>query len=251
MRGYLLLLALLCSAFLGVLLPTGAHASSFDVAPISLTLSAKVSSGMLAVTNRGVEPLRFHVTAYSWDQKADGEMVLTPTKDIVFFPAMLTLNPQEARNLRIGTSIKPGAVEKSYRVFVQELPPLALSPDEQASTVRVLTKMGIPVFVEGSSAKPAPGLHGLTFAAQKLTFQVKNAGSAHFRPEKIVVKGKDGSKVIHSQNVDGWYVLAGGIRTYEVTLPIEACDVLKSIDVEMKWEGGSTMASLGNARCTR
>lgn len=243
--------AVLFAFLFAVLFHNDAHAGAIDVAPISLTLSPKVTSGMLALTNKGNEPVRFHITAFQWEQKADGEMVLTPTKDVVFFPAMMTLNPKEARNLRVGVTVKPGDVERTYRVFIQELPPLALTTEEQASTVRVLTKMGVPVFVEGTSAKPTPSLSGLTMSGQRLTFDVKNTGNAHFRTEKLVVKAKDDSKVIHTQELEGWYVLAKGVRRYDVALPREICDSLKSIDVEMKTNHGAVSASLGNARCTQ
>jgi fimbrial chaperone protein len=76
---------LACASLLCVCVGT-AHASTFDVSPITLTLSAKVPSGMLVVTNRGAEPLRFQVSAFAWDQKPNGEMVLKPTTDVVFFP---------------------------------------------------------------------------------------------------------------------------------------------------------------------
>src|SRR5262245_20832967 len=113
----------LCCTALFCALPRAAHASEFDVSPVTLTLNGQMTSTMLTITNRGSEAVRFHVSAFAWDQRPDGEMVLNPTTDVVFFPAMLTLNPKEARNLRVGTNVKPGAVEKTYRIFVQELPP--------------------------------------------------------------------------------------------------------------------------------
>jgi fimbrial chaperone protein len=249
MGRFLFCLALACAG-LGGLFVRSAHASSFEVAPISLTLSAKVTSGMLVVTNRSPEPLRFHITAFAWDQKPDGEMVLTPTKDLVFFPAMLTLNPQEARNLRIGANIKPAGAEKSYRVFVQELPALASADQDPASTVGVLTKMGVPVFLEGETPKTTPALTGLALQGSKLTFQVKNPGNVHFRPEKLLVRAKDGQTILHTEEVDGWYVLAGKSTTYIVSLPTTVCTTLKSVDVELKSDRGPATATLGNAHCT-
>jgi fimbrial chaperone protein len=249
MGRLLVCLALLSASFAGAFVQR-AQASAFEVAPISLTLSSKVSSGMLVVTNHSPEPLRFHITAFSWDQKPDGEMILSPTKDLVFFPAMLTLNPQEARNLRIGANVKPGAVEKSYRVFVQELPALASADQQPASTVGVLTKMGVPVFLEAQTPKTTPSVASLSLQGSKLTFQIKNNGNVHFRPEAVIVRAKDGQTVLHTQEVDGWYVLAGKSTTYVVSLPTTVCTTLKSIDVELKSDRGPATATLGNAHCT-
>lgn len=226
-----------------------ARASTFDISPISVTLSAKVPSAMLVVTNRGTEAVRFHVSAFAWDESPDGEMVLLPTSDIVFFPALLSLNAGEARKLRVGVNAAPGAGEKSYRIFVQELPPLAQKTDEPQNAVRVLTKMGVPVFVAGAGVKSVPALAGLQLQASALTFKVKNTGTAHFRPEKLVVTARDGSSVVHREEVAGWYVLPSHVRTYVVNLPKAACAALKSIEVELESEKGSAKATLADAHC--
>jgi fimbrial chaperone protein len=246
MRRFLCLLTLVLSG-LSAFATSAAHASTFDVSPIMLNLSAKVASGMISVTNQSTEALRFQVTAFAWDQRADGEMVLTPTKDVVFFPAMLTLNPTEARNIRVGVNVAPGAAEKSYRVFVQELPPLVKQGEE--GVVRVLTKMGIPVFLEAEKPKATPTVGALNLSGDQFSFSLKNAGNAHFRAEKILIVAKDGSKAIHMQEVPGWYVLAAGTRNYDVKLPKAACDGLKSINVEVVSDEGNTQAALANARC--
>jgi fimbrial chaperone protein len=249
MRSLVFALTLLGS----VLLSTDVSASAVDVSPISLTLSAKATSGMLALTNRGTSPVRFHISAFAWDETPDGQMILAPTKDILFFPAMLSLNPQEARNLRIGTTVKPGANEKSYRIFIQELPAMAKLNEEHAAAVVMLTKMGVPIFVEGTSNKPDPSITGLTLQGQKLTFGLKNNGGKHFRSEKVSLRVRDaGGKVIHSEDLRVWYVLAWHTFTYNVVLPVEVCGVMKSLDVELKTTDQVTRtASLPNASCTR
>jgi fimbrial chaperone protein len=175
-------------------------------------------------------------------------MVLKPTTDVVFFPALLTLSPNEKRNLRIGVQVRPGAAEKSYRVFVQELPPLVKSGTEDG-TVRVLTKMGIPIFLEPPGAKSAPAVGGLSLQGSTLKFEVKNGGTAHFRSQKVLVTAKAGSKVLHSQEVEGWYVLAGGVREYVVELPKAACQGLSSIQVDLESDKGAVKAALSNAHC--
>jgi fimbrial chaperone protein len=245
------MLALFCAG-LCVMGASSARAATFDVAPISLKLPAKALSGTLVVTNRGKESARFHVTAFAWEQAPNGDMVLTPTKDIMFFPAMLTLNAQESRNLRVGVNIKPGAVERTFRVFVQELPALHTADHHDSGKVSVLVKMGIPVFVEPTTApKPSPSLSALSLQRAKFSFNANNTGNTHYLPLEIKVKAKDGSKVLATLEPGAWYVLAGKKDSYSVSLPTEACLALKSIVVEMKSHGGAmTTATLENARCT-
>jgi fimbrial chaperone protein len=251
MGRFLMTLALTCAAMWSMHAPE-AQAATFDVAPISLTLTAKAVSGTLVVTNRGNESARFHVTAFAWEQNAKGDMQLTPTKDLMFFPAMLTLNPQESRNLRVGVSAKPGSVERTFRVFVQELPSLVTAENQFAGKVSMLVKMGIPVFIEPSAApKAIPSLSALSLQRSKFSFNVNNTGNTHFIPDEIKVKPKNGSSVLATLDVSAWYVLAGKKDSYSVTLPTEACVALKSIVVEMKLHGGAlTTATLENAHCT-
>jgi fimbrial chaperone protein len=239
-------LVLVCTGLFSIS-PRAAHASAFDVSPVTLTLTAQATSAMVTVTNRGTEPMRFHVSAFSWQQNGKGEMVLNPTNEVVFFPAMLTLNPKEARNLRIGVNVKPGATEKTYRVFVQELPPAVTS--ENPGVVRVLTKMGIPVFVQPSAPVAKPVLSALAVQGHQVSFKLTNAGNKHLRLQKLVVSATNNGKVLHAKEIDPWYVLAGGTHTYVVELPADVCKALKSVQVELESDSGAAKASLADAHC--
>jgi fimbrial chaperone protein len=88
--------------------------------------------------------LQFQLSVFAWAQSPSGEMQLEPTEDIVFFPTLLTLKPNETRRVRVGSATTQEVREKTYRIFVEELPPAGTVA---GSGVRVLTKMGIPIFV--------------------------------------------------------------------------------------------------------
>jgi fimbrial chaperone protein len=226
-----------------------AHASAFDVTPVSVTLSDKTSSVLLTLTNRAPEPTRFHISVFAWEQKPTGEMVLNPTSDVLFFPALLTLRPNEARNVRLGVQVKPGPAEKNYRVLVQELPP-AVTP-ENTGAVRVLTKMSIPLFLEPRSPAAKPVLTDLTLQSGTLAFNVKNAGNKHLRMRKLVVKALSAENVLFSRDLDAWYLLAGGTRSYTVELPAEVCKSQKTVQIELQSDEGAAHASLVNAHCAQ
>jgi fimbrial chaperone protein len=234
---------------LAALAAAPARAANFDVSPTLLSLSNKAASATLVITNRSQELLRFHVTAFAWKQRADGEMILEPTKDIVFFPAMLSLNPKDSRQIRVGSKVKPGSVERSYRLFVEELPPLSRTKEEQANAIRVLTKMGLPVFVEAATPKATPAVTPLQLQGRELTFSLKNSGNTHMRVQKVTLTAKNAGKTVHSEELPGWYVLAGGVRTYSITLPDAACKESTSLEVQMQSESGSPKASLAGVRC--
>ena len=245
-----------CTGFLAIALASAcwltagaASASGIKVSPVSLTLSPSATSAMLVLTNQGTELVRFHITAFAWGEKPDGQMELSPSTEIVFFPAMVSLKPGEARKVRVGVTAKPAALERSYRVFVQELPGLVKTAGQRVSVVGMLTKMGIPVFYEAGTRTSLPAVSGLGITGKSVKFNLTNRGTAHYRATKIVISAKDGANVIHSQEAKGWYVLAGGTRPYVVEFPQAVCATLKSVQIDLETDKGSAKAVLANARC--
>jgi fimbrial chaperone protein len=232
--GALLALGVLCA------LPGRALASAFNVRPTQIHLSTKVSSGLLTVRNESAEALRFQMSVFTWNQSAKGEIQLTPTRDVVFFPALLTLAPGEERKIRIGTSTPAGLVEKTYRIFVEELPPAVKAEDvakKKGSEVKVLTRMGVPIFIEPASATAGARIEPKTLRSDKLAFEVKNTGNVHFQIRRAVVKGLGPAKEsLFERTVPGWYVLAGGSRVFEVQTPKDVCGKTKSLAFKVETE---------------
>lgn len=215
-----------------------AYASSFAVNPTQIFLTSKSTSAILTLRNESDESVRFQLTVFAWDQSARGEMELKPTSDIVFFPALLTLAPRESRNVRVGAATPFEAVEKSYRIFVEELPPQAPQPGQSA--VRVLTKMGVPIFVQPTRTQAQAGLRDLMVKDGVFTFNVRNTGNVHFVPETVRVHGMNHvGEVVLEKQLDGWYILAGGVRAYEVRLPAPDCSALTALSIDVRIAGSA------------
>jgi fimbrial chaperone protein len=214
-------------------------ASSFAVNPTQIFLTSKTTSAILTLRNESDEALRFQLTVFAWEQSARGEMKLQPTSDIVFFPTLLTLGPKESRNVRVGAATAFAAVEKSYRIFVEELPPQVAQPGQSA--VRVLTKMGVPIFLQPTRTQAQAGLRDLMVRDGVFTFNVLNTGNVHFVPEAVRVQGTNhAGEVMLDKRLDGWYILAGGVRAYEVKLPPAECSALDALSIDVRI-GGSAL----------
>ena len=225
-------MAVLCS-------PRPAIASAFTVNPTQIFLTPKTTSALLTLRNESDETLRFQLTVFAWDQSPQGEMKLQPTQDIVFFPTLLTLAPKEERKVRVGASTTFAAAEKTYRIFVEELPPQA--PGTTQSSVRVLTKMGVPIFMQPAKTQAQGGLRDLTVKNGVFTFGVSNTGTVHFVPQSVRVRGMSGAgEVVLDKQVEGWYILAGGVRAYELKLPSPECTKMTALSVEVQ-VGASTL----------
>lgn len=226
-----------------VLLAGQADASLFQVNPVRLALSAQSSSGLLSVQNQSNEPLRFQITAHEWQQTPGGEMTLLPTTEVAVFPSMLTIPARSSRKVRVGVLAQAGESEKTYRVFVEELPPLS-SPGA-SNGVRVLTRMGIPVFFSALAPSSKPSIEGLALKGGRLSFSVKNGGNTHFMNSSIRVVTRDGAgHITHDSKLKGWYVLGGGVRLHDVAIPAASCANLASVGVEIETDQGNASASL-------
>ena len=240
---------LLLGSILG--LGSRADASSFTVNPITVTLSGKDKSALLTLQNQTSEEIRFKILMQAWQQSPQGEMQLKDTKDIVVFPGLLTLAPNEERKLRIGSTVPAGAAERSYRVFVEELPPLRAPQTANKSEVKVLTKMGVPIFVQPAKPMAAGMVEGMGLAKRKLSFTVKNTGNVHFLLQSVRVKALDGKgAAVFEKDVEGWYVLTGGTRVWEIEIPKDACAKAKAITVaaesaEAKFSGRMEVPAAG------
>ncbi len=143
-----------------------------------------------------------------------------------------------------------GAAEKSYRVFVEELPSLKAPQTANKSEVKVLTKMGIPIFIQPAKPLAAGTVEGMGLAKGKLAFTVKNTGNVHFLVQSVQVKALDAAgATAFEKNVEGWYVLTGGTRVWEIDIPKEACAKSKTLDRGSAISRGQVQRPHGCACC--
>jgi len=226
-----------------------ANASTFTVEPTQIVFSGRTTSVLLTLRNESDEPLRFELSAFSWNQSPAGEMQLTATDDIIFFPALLTLAPHESRRVRVGSATAFETREKSYRIFVEELPP----SDRHSTGVRVLTKMGIPIFLRPAKEVASAALNDVGQKNGKLSFVLSNAGTVHLLPSAIHVRGLAGSVTAFDSELNGWYLLAGGRREFELGFPQSDCASITSVMVDVQFEAESLQQGLQtpNGVCSR
>jgi fimbrial chaperone protein len=212
-----------------------AQGGTFQVNPIRIMLSPQSTSALLAVQNDGSETARFQIGLFEWDQSADGEMLLNPTEDLIFYPKLLTIEPGDQRNIRIGTQHAAVASEKAYRIFVEELPP---ADDTQQKGIRLLTKMGVPIFIQPTKQLVRAALGGMKIGGNEFFFEIKNTGNVHFLPGKIRVVGKDmTSRILLEHTPQPWYILTGGVRKFSIPISPRDCKELHDLTIELELEG--------------
>ena len=214
-----------------------ARAATFTVNPVQVHLSAAVKSVILTAKNESPEPIRFQLSLFAWDQSPQGDMRLAPTRDIVFFPTLFALAPGEERIIRVGAAVAAGAIEKTYRIFVEELPPAEGSaPAAQGpGQVNIRTRIGIPIFVRPAKEVTEGRIEGVTLRDGQLAFEVKNSGTVHFVAQAVRITGQGAAgETVLEGSLEGWYILAGGTRLYQMEVPKDRCPQVRALIVEVQ-----------------
>jgi fimbrial chaperone protein len=233
MLQHIRLLATLIVCLLG-LTPGVAWGAAVSVSPVRVHLSLERRSELLEIRNSGSEPVRFQAQVQAWHESADGKTSLVPTRDLLFFPSLLEIPAGQARRIRIASTVRPGTLERSYRMILNEFPGPA-----HPGTVQVLTRLSVPVFVQPATLKPTPVVHS-QLEAGHVVIVVANRGNVYLRARSVRVVARSSSgQVVFEQSLAGWYVLAGGQRRYSLDLPPGACAKIATLDTTLHTEKGS------------
>jgi fimbrial chaperone protein len=225
---------ILVACVLVIILPCNAFSGDWRVTPIRLDLGKDAKSSVITVTNEAEEKLNVQMKAMEWSQDADGKDVYTDTSDIIFFPKIMTIEKKEDRIIRVGIKALAVLREKTYRLFVEEIP----EPKKaQGTSVAIAIRFGVPIFVIPVKEEEKGEIGKIELSKGVLSAVVKNTGNQHFRINSINVKGKNtkGEEVFATE-LSGWYLLTGVARTYSTILQKEACDKTAKVEVEVKTE---------------
>ena len=221
-----------CHAAFLLFLPSLVFAGSFRVVPIKLYLDARSKTEVLKILNEGDKKVTVQLNAKGWSQDETGKDVYEEKKDIVFFPKITDIEKGEERIVRVGYQGKTAAsVEKTYRLFLAELP--VVKPGELA--LKFALRLSIPIFVKPQKEIKEWAIDGLKLSEKTLTVKVKNSGNTHISVSKITAMGFDDSgKEVFSREIAGWYALAGGSKPFAVGVSREECMGVKTIKVTVE-----------------
>jgi fimbrial chaperone protein len=215
-----------------LLLPAAARAGDWRVSPIRLDLGRDAKSGAVTVANDSDDRLQVQMKAYEWTQDAEGKDRYDETGEILFFPRLMILEGKEEKILRAGIRVPAAAKEKTYRLFIEEIP----GPRKaEGVNVAVAIRFGVPIFVKPLKEEVHGEVGAMTMSAGTLLVPVKNTGNVHFVVQSVLLRGRNGAgEEIFSRELSGWYLLAGVSRGYETTVPPGTCGTMAGIEAEVK-----------------
>jgi fimbrial chaperone protein len=226
-------LGLLPAVAVAVLLfPAAAFPGDWRVSPIRLDFGRDAKTGVVTVTNERPERLEVRLQAMEWTQDDEGKDRYAETGEIVFFPRFMIFSKDESRVVRAGIRIPAAAREKTYRLFIEEIPG---PPKAEGTNIAVAIRFGVPIFVKPLKEEPKGELGPIGMSKGTASVLVKNTGNVHVVIDTVRIKGMNAKgDEIFSRDLAGWYLLAGASRPYATELPPEVCPNVARLAMEVK-----------------
>ena len=201
------------------------EAANFTVNPMQVVFTPARKSAVVTLKNISKEEMRFQIRVFTWEQTPRGEMQLGDTTDVVFFPQLLVLGPGQQRPIRLGITGAIGGVEKSYRIFFEELPAGERQVLAAANGVQMRVKVGLPIFLSPANRGTAiVATHNARVADGMVALRIENAGISHVVVDAVRVRGLGAAgQRLFERGIKGWYLLARHTNEYEVPLSTGDC----------------------------
>lgn len=205
-----------CGLVLFIVAVSSAIAGSFQVSPVSATLTRDQPVSALTVRNTGAEAAVIQLEAMAWSQP-NGKDQYVPAPDILATPPIFTIAPGGTQVIRVGSRQPPGGTERAYRLFLREVPP---PPKPGFSGLRMNLQISLPVFVHQDAAS-APQLEWQAeqTAAGQTRIHVTNRGQTHARLSRFKLSANSGDKPVPMED-HIVYVLPGATHDWLLNTPI-------------------------------
>jgi fimbrial chaperone protein len=230
--------------FMALFLAHNAPAANFDIKPIKIFLDPKSKIEKLTLKNINEDDLTVQIKGYQWTQNEKGQDIYQETKDLILFPRITTIKKEEEKIIRIGTNLHSGSKEKTYRIFVEEIPS-GEKIESTGSTIHMYMKIGVPVFISPAKKEEKGMIEAVNIQKGKAEIKVQNNGNLHFMVNAVQLQGVDSQgKEIFSTAVDGWYILCGESKAYEITIPQDKCKNIIRLNIEVKTNNNNIFKEL-------
>jgi fimbrial chaperone protein len=186
------------------------HAGALAVAPTRVELSSAHPVATMQVSNEGDRTVIIQLERMAWSQR-DGEDVYTASTALVATPTVFELAPHAKQVVRVACRGESDGSEHAYRLYASEVEE---PPSGGDSGVRMLVRIGVPVFAESRSTQSS--IEGAVTRRNdgSVAVLLRNGG-AHFKHALgLAVRDASGSIVWQAQGAA--YLLASGEHRWVV-----------------------------------
>lgn len=194
-----------------------ALAANFNVSPVRLEFTPDQRAIAVTLTNGDDRPVVVETRAFLWTQ-AMGKDVLTPTTDLVITPPLVEVPPNGVQVIRVGrrSQVIAGAVEKTYRMMLQEVVPAA---ESAKPGLHFALRISMPIFIAPRLARDVRPAWTADWTAAptadgQLALALHNGGNRRLQVTQVAVE--DEAKRPLAKHDGMFYVLAG--QSHALTL---------------------------------
>lgn len=201
-----------------------AAAGSFSISPIRADLSARQRTEALTVRNESADQqVVVQASVVAWSQ-ADGQDVLTDTRDVIVTPPVFTMAPNAQQIVRVAVRRQADPKrELTYRLILQEVPPEA---SRNFTGLQVALRLSLPVFVAPlESSAPDLRWSAAWRSDGSLEVSAQNAGNINSQIVDFTIEPKQLPKGVASaalKNSVVKYVLPGSTMSWRLPPPADA-----------------------------
>lgn len=202
-----------------------ASASSLQIMPINVEVTAPGTVSKVTLTNTGSDKINAQIRIFKWVQ-INGKDELRETRDVVASPPALKLRGGKTSVIRIvRVSKTPAEHEESYRLVIDELP----KPPKPGQTgVGFQIRYSVPVFF----SKPGDDIDinwKAAVSSGNIVLTAANSGARRLRLADLTIVGRDGKNVSLGSGLSG-YVLGQSSRKWVAKAKsIKAGSVIKIV----------------------
>jgi fimbrial chaperone protein len=178
-----------CLATVLMFMLSAVQAGSFMIDPTRIELGPDQMSATLVLRNQDKVAIVIQADARHWRQQ-DGEDLLTPTRELLVTPPIVTIAPGAEQVLRVALRrpLDPQQ-EMNYRIFLQEIAP---PPQPGFRGVQVALRISLPVFAKAGEGVQSKPIWSARYLAQEhaLRLVLENAGAAHLQLQDFALTQK-------------------------------------------------------------
>lgn len=230
----------LCAGLALLALAGAARAAGMHVAPLRLDLVPQRPVASLVIGNPEQAEFAVQAEAVAWSQD-NGRDVYTPTRDVLINPSIFRIPAGGQQIVRVGLQVGAQASERSYRVFVRQLP--QEREGAPGMGLQTLLRVGIPVFVPATQAVESLEWRLVPGAAGGHELVLDNRGTTHIQITSLAISREGGGELLR-RNLSH-YVLPG--RSMPIVLEAAALPALPPgtpLRVEAVAAGGRALPPL-------
>jgi len=212
-----------------------AFAGEFIVNPVRLDVGHRAKSASVSVVNDGADKLSFQLQAMDWTQDNEGKDVYTESRDLIFFPKLMTIEPGQEAIVRIGFKTPATSTEKSYRLFIEELPGAVKKVEGSSAQINFLVRFGLPIFAMPVLAQDGLFIEAVALKNGVFSFTAHNSGNRHQMYKSIRIEGTNAAnKPVFGLDIADRYLLALSSKPYKTTLSTQQCRELTGLIIDIQ-----------------